>query len=258
MRFKIYLSGEWPASQVEHKWGAEQTPWPAQLQHASAQHWQRATAKNPRLFNGRLASLRQFETPGGRLILHLNETCYRDQLFSNTQAKSWLEAGRDELPARGLGISALVETSDNQLVLIFRSAEVAEYPNAWDVLGGHIDPGEHLGAGGMPDVFVAMAEELQSELGLVDEPEELVCIGLLENAAIAKPELVFRTRLGLTVADVEKLALQANERFEYTRLHTIPATAAGVTQFMMMEDARCTPSASGCLFLYSLQLLSSG
>ncbi len=248
-RSAILLAGVWPASSLHFNLDSGEMSLPDHLARRVAQHWQGARTRNPRLFDGPLVSLTGFAA--GTNFLHLDcAVCgYRDLLFANALRENKEHELADQMP-RALGISALLQTADEQLVLMHRSHDVGEYPGMIDVPGGHIDPYD-LNEQGRADPFHAMRAELLEELGL-DAPRlgELLCYGLVENRLCRKPELVFHAHTALTFAQVQTAAQSARDRFEFTRLASVPASPAAITEFLQQRGMECTPSCEGCLRLF--------
>ncbi|MCA9740268.1 MAG: hypothetical protein H6695_18810 [Deferribacteres bacterium] len=257
MRFSIHHLGRWERAQIEVLPAEKKPAWPAWLDKQAELFWQRAQQSSKKLYNGKLVSLTGAEQVDGKLALYIYETCYRDQMFSNSKIAEWRETGQAHLSARGLGISTMVETSDARVMLIRRSEKVSEHAGFLDVIGGHVHPVDHA-PNGIPDVFFAIEDEVRSELGVpVDCIVETICIGLLENSEWLKPELAFVSRLDVASAEVKKFAIEAEERFEYSDLFAIGRSFQQMDDFIKKHAAECTPSADGCLQIYRDHLQNS-
>ncbi|KAA3663105.1 MAG: hypothetical protein DWQ10_00855 [Calditrichaeota bacterium] len=206
--------------------------------------------QNTTLFNGVLASLSSWSIQRDVLELNLGQTCYRDLLFSNSMAAHWI-AGQQDYFARALGISAIIETCENTIVLMQRSHLVGEYPEMLDVLGGHIDVEPGYDALSPKALFHAIISEVCDEIG-IDAHEVSInhCIGLLENTAWRKPELVFHGRTILNEAEIKERATEANENFEYSSLIFIASDLKSLDLYLMENGHNFTPSAEGCLDLF--------
>lgn len=202
------------------------------------------------MFNGALISLLDWSS-AKKLQLSLAVTCYRDQLFSNLNAAAWRKIGRKDYFARALGISAILQTADAQVVLMKRSALVGEYPGLYDVLGGHIDfPGraENISA---EFIFNAIKGEICEETGLVnDEVQIHACLGLLENCEIEKPELLFFASTNLPASVIHTRSATARENFEFENLFFIAAEPRKFTDYWQRNRQQFTPSADGCLEIF--------
>lgn len=239
--------------------GAVVTEWIAQP-YPGAPEWQRAIERawetldpNPH-FNGRIARLERWRTRADSLHLTLRPTDYKTLLFSNGHAEEIIGRWGKEALSRALGISAVVCSADEQIILMQRSARVGEYPGYYDVFGGHID----VSAGEEPaDPFRSMAAELSEELALEEGGYQLTCMGLLQTRLTHKPELLFVARCAEESTSIIRSAVSAKDRFEYTRLLCIGNAADSLADFLGAEGERTSPSAFGALEIYSRTFLSS-
>jgi hypothetical protein len=249
--FRIHLSGNWPRSRVQINYQPIEYILPDKLARLALTFWESELAKaNRHLFNGALCRLENFSQNNGTLQLSLSRTCYRDLLFSNANTDELLRVLGEGGPARALGISAVIETVDGFLPLIRRSEHVGEFPGGLDVVGGHVHPDEHA-RDGVPDVFVAIADEVHAELGIpFSQLGDFVCCGLGENWPHRKPELAFFLALPLTMKEVRQSAPSAREADEFTELFAVRAEKASLQHFIAENASRITPSAPGCLQLY--------
>lgn len=229
---------------------------PEELVHERKIFWQQKQEENSMLFNGILASLQSWSIENDTLKLNIGETCYRDLLFSNRMASQWKHENTAYF-SRALGISAIVQTSDDKIVLMQRSHIVGEYPNMLDVMGGHIDVETGFSSFTPQQVFDAIAREVCDEIGLAcNELEISHCLGLLENTAIQKPELVFESRTECNEGDIRNRMKNATENFEYSTLIFIDSNGDSLDKYLAKNGRNFTPSAEGCLVLF-LDLLKS-
>ncbi len=249
--FRIHLSGNWPRPRIHVNYQSLEYAFPGEFARQSLAFWELELAKaNRHLFNGALCRLENFSQNDGALQFSLSRTCYRDLLFSNANADELLRALGESGPVRALGISAVIETADGFLPLIRRSEHVGEGPGGLDVIGGHAHPDEHA-RDGVPDVFVAIADEINAELGIpLHLLDNLICCGLGENWRHRKPELAFFLALPLTMKEVQQLAPSAGEADEFTELFAVCAEKASLQRFIAENASRITPSAYGCLQIY--------
>ncbi|KAA3619630.1 MAG: hypothetical protein DWQ05_02590 [Calditrichaeota bacterium] len=178
--------------------------------------------------------------------------CYRDLLFSNEKAVEWLQAGKEEYLSQTLGISAVMQTSDKKNILMHRSQHVGEYPDKLDVLGGHIDVQVDCQNFTADGLFAAIENEVRDEIGITANEFQIEnCIGLLQNTATRKPELVFTGKTELGAVDIVSRTENAKENFEYTQLSFVDADLSILKPFLEKNGEKFTPSATGCLFLFA-------
>jgi len=249
--FLIHLAGSWPRSRVQIDYQPFEYNWPDDFARRAVEFWEQLIAAGQRrIFNGALLRLEKFREHHGKLHLSFSRTCYRDLLFSNAHIQELINVLGETGPVRALGISAIIETADGYLPLIRRSQHVGEGPGGLDVVGGHVHPDEHA-SNGAPEVFFAITDEIQAELGIpADLLGDFICCGLVENYYHRKPELSFFVALPLTLPELRQLAQNASEREEYTELLAIRAAKPEVKKFISENVDKVTPAARGCLELY--------
>jgi hypothetical protein len=95
------------------------------------------------LFNGQLCRLDGWQCSGTDLEIVLGLTEYKELLYSNNHTAQVMTEYGSEALSNALGISAVLLSRDDKLMMIRRSSAVGECPGMLDVLGGHIDPTEH-------------------------------------------------------------------------------------------------------------------
>lgn len=245
--FRLLCQGRWLPRQVRVNFQDHFHVLPPPHAEQAEAYWRElaATAGN-HFHNGELFRLENFLATQEILEMSLTRTCYRDQLYNNAHLHELGEGAA----TRGLGVSAIVFTSDGYTPIIRRSPHLGEAPGMLDVIGGHAHPNLHLRAG-KPDLFAAIAEEVTAELGLQsDEVMVECCNGIVEHPATLKPELVFLTRITPTMAQLEQSVKHAREAEEFTELLAVRVSA--VTEFMAAHQSELTPPALGCLTILAL------
>jgi hypothetical protein len=250
--FRIHLMGNWSRSQIQIDYQPTEYILPGDFARRSMAFWEELTANGSRhLFNGALCRLEKFSEKNGVLQLSLSRTCYRDLLFSNDHTDELLRVLGESGPVRGLGVSVVIETADGYLPIIRRSQHVGEGPGGLDVIGGHIHPDEHA-RNGAPEVFFAIADEVNAELGIpLHLLDNLTCCGLGEDRRHCKPELAFFLALPLTMQEVQRLAQSAREADEFTELFAVRAEKESLKRFVRENERRITSSALACLQIFS-------
>jgi len=253
--FRVHLAGIWSPAQVRIDYQPVEYVLPGDFAQRAIEYWAQFVAGGQRrIFNGALCRLEKFGADNGNLQLSLSRTCYRDLLFSNANTAELIATLGENGPVRALGISAVIETADGYLPIIRRSAHVGEGPGALDIIGGHIHPDEHF-RNGVPEVFVAIKDEIHAELGVpLDLLDDCICIGLTENFRHRKPELAFWVRLPVTMQEVRQLTQHAHEGDEYSELLAIRADQATIAKFMVEHGDNIAPATLGCFELYIVLL----
>ena len=239
--------------QVKVRWNPVAPTWPEMLQADIHEFWQ--TLPKDHIFNGSLARLDEWRLEGRDLILQLRPSDYMTLLHSNAHADEIVQEWGTPFLANVLGISVVFVSSDAELMLMKRSEAVGEYPGCLDVFGGHVDVPEQ---GEIPDVFAAMAQEIQEEMGVPPSEYEMELIGLIQQARIQKPELVFFARSRWSTSAVRSAAAGAVDRNEFVKVRTLPASDGHLERCLTAHAHEMSPSAYGslvCAFKYGLNRL---
>ncbi len=243
-RCRILASGWWSESDVSVIWSDRFFHLPTQWQAEADAFWDGQQSRG--YFNGKMARLGGWRVQDHHLHIELETTDYKTLLFGNHCADILAE-GYEAVLSGALGVSALVRSSDGQLVLMKRSAQVGEYPLCYDLFGGHIDAGLQSGRNSL---FRAMERELEEELGLPASRYTLHCFGLLETCDRRKPELLFAAHSRHTAAELGRLAENARDAHEFEHILILADDKRAINVFLHDHDT-ISPSAYGCLFLYS-------
>ena len=242
--FQVLARGSWRPDEIILKTNSSFHQLP-QNWHLQMETFWRQKEKQGH-YNGRLVRLENFRTVGAELHLELSGTDYKTLLFSNEFTVNILAGHSEQMLARALGVSAVVKSSDNQIILMQRSALVGEYPNCFDLFGGHID------ADLLQDpnaVFSAIERELAEEAALAKSDYDLLCFGLIEAVDHRKPELLFIADCLLSATAIVERAGTAVDRREYQKLLCLANTEHAV-QLFVDQNKDTTPSAVGCLEEY--------
>ncbi len=251
--FHLLWMGELPCTAIHVTWQPEPIQKPASLAHAEKAFWKELLKKHPAatLFNGPLAELESFRVETNRLLLNLRFSDYRAFMYSNFHRTQILKNYGEAFVNQGLGISAVVRTGDDKIVLMKRSAQVGEYPGKLDVFGGHVEPGKHM-VNGVPDPCAGIREELREELNLsAEEIPDLRIIGMIRNAETSKPELVFLAKSFLSLDDIREKAKQATDAGEYDSLVSVSDRRDSLEKYLDENAGRFSPSGLGSLWVYA-------
>jgi hypothetical protein len=197
--------------------------------------WEEGRARNGvKLFDGPMCRLERVSA-GAKLELDLSVTSYK--IFWGTNLN------HPQVPARaranGIGMSCALENVDGALVLGRRTSSVAYYLNRVHPFAGTLEPAEKI------DIFADMRRELREELSLeAREIGSMMCQGIIEDAAIHQPELIFTARCGLSRAEIERrLDAGEHERCVWVEPTERAAEAA-------LDDGSLTPVAVGTVLLW--------
>ncbi len=250
--FRILCQGRWRPKQVLAQYHSQPYQLPSPHKARAVSYWQALLARDEQhLFNGALFRLENFAASTEQLQLMLGHTCYRDQIYCNAHTSALVQAHGANVLACGLGVSAVVMTSDGYLPLMRRGECVGEEPGKLDVFGGHAHPDQHLREG-KPDLFAAIAEEIVAELNVAaDDITRNTCCGLVENLLTHKPDLVFEIALRTSREEIAAVAAHAPEAEEVAELLFLPNETAALQNFLAAHRFALTPSALGTLALFA-------
>ncbi len=251
--FKVLFSARFNHEQVNINWNPGQREFPFKLTQQIDSFWQRKiveTGKNEFIFNGELCRLNDWSFQKDKLTLELGLSNYKELLYSNEFTNDIEKQFGFDYLSKALGVSVVLISSDEQIILIKRSGIVGENPGDLDVLGGHIHPQENT-LSGVPDPFLAIKAEVKEEahLDLKDE-EFLDCFGLIETAGTQKPEMLFKARSGLTAEEIIRLA-SVKQSEEIAEFRTISNQKKSLAQFLDANSNHFSPSALGVLCVYA-------
>jgi len=219
--------------------------------------WADRKAQNSRLHDGdkfRLGSVEWQSTRSLRVELGL--TGYREYLGTHTRPadehEALLQLGQQHF-SRALGCEAVLSTSDDHIVLIRRSLEVAMFAGYYNGPSGHPEPAkmpastelskgtsslsvadaavdrrQRLGSNGalaaVQELFGSVLDETVEETGIPrDALGNPLLIGAMQDAQ-GKPDLIFSLTTTLSAAEVRAIYAQGThaESWESDRLVALP------------------------------------
>jgi len=242
--FRVLAHGHWREGRVRTRSVPSSRQSDSRLDSSIDTAWQAAQrASGVRLFDGPVCRLERSTVIGETLELDLSQTSYRIFVGTNLSGRA------SEIPAESranpMGVSVGVISEDNFLLLGVRSDAVAYYSRKLHPFAGTIDPQDR------DNVFDTARRELREELNL--EPaslESIVCVGLVEDAMLLQPELIFVARAGLPA---ERIARQVDP-VEHSRIWSIPADAASIDHALNASRGEFTPVALATLLFVGRML----
>lgn len=201
--------------------------------------WQQAAARpGVHLFDGPMCRLESFRAEPSRLTLLLSPTSYKPFLGTNLSHPELADRFGPSILANPVGVSSLLQTSDDILLLGRRNDSVAYYPSRIHPFAGSLEPRDD-------DVFSAVRRELDEELSLADgDLKELVCAGIAEDLRIRQPELIFLAKTLRSKAEIESTLDEA----EHSALLAVPAERSALEA--SLDEPLLTPVALASLLLW--------
>ncbi|XP_042531844.1 uridine diphosphate glucose pyrophosphatase NUDT22 [Dipodomys merriami] len=239
--------------------------------------WETRLQSQPWLFDApkfRLhsATLAPTDSPGPQLLLRLGLTSYRDFLGTNwASSASWLRqqgaadwGDKQAYLADPLGVGAALATTDDFLVFLRRSGQVAEAPGLVDVPGGHPEP-QVLCPGDAPqhktlpgelvvrELFSSVLQEICDEVNLplltLSQP---LLLGIARNETSAgRASAEFYVQCSLTSEEVRSYYLSGGpEAHESAGIIFVEMQRMQRLQETELWTELC-PSAKGAILLYN-------
>ncbi len=205
--FLIDVSGEFfTPEQMKIVWRDEVRAAHGVLDALIAETWARQSevsrVRGTTLFNGRLARYLRHRVDSGIVTIEVGPTDYAAFIGTNYLHHARADEFGWELFSNPVGTSATLITADGWLVFGRRNERVACLPGYVHNFGGGLEADEKRPDGTF-DGFASIRRELDEELGLkAGDIEQLVCLGLIRDAQIRQPELIFDAQVRLTRADL--------------------------------------------------------
>lgn len=237
----FHAIGDWPRGTVRlTRTGSASRRIAPDVERLIDETWARVTSQpGVHLFDGPVCRLESFVGTPYALTLTVSETSYKPFVGTNLHNPQLAHMHGRDVMANPVGVSTLLETSDGLLVLGRRNAAVAYYANRVHPFAGTIDPDDG------DDPFVSAQRELAEELNLAEDAiAELLCVGLVEDAALLQPELIFIARTTRTRNDVDRHVDRAEHHATYAICAENDAVATAVREPLM------TPVAVASLLLW--------
>jgi len=192
--FTIEVAGPFQLEQVQAVWTTVERRTTPEIEAVVAETWDarlaEAAASGGMLWSAPMARLVDWQVAEGELTVRLGPTTYRDFVGTNV-ANPWIAEryGSDHL-SDGCGVSALLRTADDKLVLQRRSRAVFEFAGLVAACGGAVEP---IVAEEPATSLAAQARrELHEELGLaIAALGAMTLLGIGRTTNRHKPELVY-------------------------------------------------------------------
>ncbi|XVF05582.1 hypothetical protein REPUB_Repub05bG0185100 [Reevesia pubescens] len=222
------------------------------LENSISEIWDQRVQKNASLFNGKKFRYGGYSQRSGDglnqesyVCLHLGLTDYRTFVGTNLSPlwEKFLVASEDDSTrcqhtSSPLGNGAIVETSDNKIVVLQRSNNVGEFPGHFVFPGGHPEPQEvgvetHEYSKDSKDsqlvnekvskeMFDSIIREVVEEIGVpTTSLSDPLFIGISRRVLNVRPAIFFFIKCGLESKEIQKLYSNAQDGYESTQLYTV-------------------------------------
>jgi hypothetical protein len=252
-RFMVDLAACFEPGQVRVAWSSEVPPADPALEAMIARTWddcvREARAGGIDLFNGRLARYLRHRVDNGILRIEVGPTDYAAFLGTNYHNPHRAAEFGWEHYSNPLGTSATVITSDGWLLYGRRSRYVACHAGYVHTFGGGLEADECEPIGHC-DIFDSILRELEEELSLAGEDiERAICVGLIRDAIVRQPELIFDVHVRPSREQLEKrleASPSAQEHDAIVAVRDEPETAVP----FILAHRPIAPVAVGALLLH--------
>src|SRR5688572_32174765 len=195
----FHTVGDWPPGAVAARWAENSRPIIPEVEAVIDEAWAEAQRRpGVKLFDGPMCRLESWAASPARLELVLSRGSYKPFLGTNLSHPELADRFGPNALANPVGVSPALETSDGYLMLGRRNASVAYYPSRIHPFAGALEPRDGS------DVFAAVRRELAEELSFREgDVADVRCTGLVEDASLRQPELIFRATSTRTRAEIE-------------------------------------------------------
>lgn len=203
-----------------------------------------ARAKGTRLFDAPLFRLLEARPQSdGMLYVHTGDTSYKEYVTTRVPQFAHRHA-RQEL-GNPLSVCSVVETNDGY-ILLERRQGVDVYEGRYHVIGGFFE--RNLDMATTPDPFGAMRREIREETGIqAADISEQYCLGIVYDVVTPHPEMVFLTRLGISLAEAQT---RQAEDDEIAQLQTLKVTETSLREFILHHHGNISATGEPNLLLY--------
>lgn len=193
------IVGLWKPGQISISWTENSRPIIPQVEALIEQAWQKAMSRpGIHLFDGPMCRLEAIDARPDRMHLTLSKSSYKPFVGTNMANPQIADQYGNAALANPVGLSALVISSDDYLLLGRRNAHVAYYPCRVHPFAGCLEPAEPL------DIFDDVRRELAEELSIrPEEIAEMHCTGVARDLSLRQPEFIFAARVKRTLEQIE-------------------------------------------------------
>lgn len=172
--------------------------------------WAEFSRKRSSAFDGELLRLKSFSSGADTAILTMERTSFSAYVTTREPHFVTLFPGLER--ADPLGITVLVVSSDNKLILTQRSLTAEQNPGGVYFVGGYAEPSPcdvNL------NIFLEAAREVQEEIGVDDlKQSKAWVIGLAYDPVYCHPELFMLVESDYTGEEIISRSLSARDRDE--------------------------------------------
>lgn len=255
--FQLLVVGPWERANVRCTLSDIPMARNEETERMIAEAWderaQRAQERGQLFFAGPMCGLRDWTVTGDMLDLSFGITDYREFVGTNISHPEIASRFGDDFLSNGSGVCSTIETTDGQLVLHRRSDRVFEHPGMLHFCGGSLEPVD-TPAGLGADPFAVMTKEIEEEMEISpDAIAEMSCLGVAKDGVSLKPDVLLRTRLSISAAEVTALSGE-----EHSELVIVPADGPSMIAWLTEHWDEIAPAGQALLAAYMACNFASG
>ncbi|PWA83047.1 nudix hydrolase [Artemisia annua] len=215
------------------------------LENSISKIWDERVQHSKSLFNGKKFRYGGHNVMEPHVCFHLGLTDYRTFVGTNLNPlwERFLAPSEDDCKqcqhtSSPLGNGAIVETSDNKILVLQRSNNVGEFPGYLVFPGGHPEPEEvgitsHKFENGLlkselnnsklsQEMFDSIVREVVEEIGVPSATlSEPLFIGISRRVLNVRPAAFFFIKCNLQSTEIHQLYDSAQDGYESTKLYAI-------------------------------------
>jgi 8-oxo-dGTP pyrophosphatase MutT (NUDIX family) len=201
-----------------------------------------SSAAGINVYNGALFRLDCFRNAGGRLVLELSDTDFRECI--GTAGREFASVFPDLPRANPVAVSAALVTSDRKIIVEKRS-RVDSRRRPYHVIAGYMERDRD---GETPHPFATLRREVHEELGIDLDEAALRVTGLIR--ALYASEVCFRCPLPVSFEEVAKMQDRVVTDSEIEALEPLDDSPGAVAAFLAAHPSDMAPPGRACLLLY--------
>ncbi len=256
-RFKILVSNVYANTQFKVSYSKEVRKTNSDVERLIKITWKKKEEEAQRqqalLYSAKLCRLIGFKTDKNTFELTLGETTYKELLGTNVHYPWIYSKYGNEYLSNALGVSAVIVTSDGNLLFGQRASYLAYDAGRYDVCGGFIDPDKDS-QDGIPDPFKAMKRRVMETFLIKEEQIEYIySLGLMQNYVTLKPELTFEVKLKLSSQEVKFVPpqnIQVERMGEYVTVEDSPNE---LRKFLIKRRNQITFVCQACIWMFAMR-----
>lgn len=210
--FRVDFEGIFPKGSVKIRLVDGKSSFSREITDYINKDWQDRLKENPYMFNGELVNFQNVTQLGGQLIIEGGVTDFKTHMASS--GKKFKDRFRKEFVRSGAGMSAIVVTRDNYVLLAQRGKKTSKPGTMINAPAGFIDLSNKNNNDEI-DIFDEFKRELKEETLInPEEIKESYCAGLVRGNYTSVPDLVILAITELSSGEIADRINKSNTEQE--------------------------------------------